>query len=920
MSFLYNVIIGPIVALADWVFLFIVNKIPSLGVMGAVFGVSLVINFLALPLYKIADSLQDKERKIAKAMEYRVKRIKKAFKGDEQFMMLSEYYRQNHYHPLYVLRSSLSILIEIPFFIAAYQYLSHNDQLAGASWWIFDNLGEPDRLFSVNCFSSVIHINLLPIIMTAINFISGAIYTKNASSKEKIQLYAVALIFLVLLYESPSGLVLYWILNNIFSLVKNIVMERKNPGRIVHIVISFFFVLFDFYILSRHGSFVKKLIFTCFTALLLFYPVLRRFFLEKENTCFNKFANSLKENLHLNFPLFIFSAMSLAVLAGIILPASTIASSPIEFSFLGSGGGYSDNPVTYIWSTFFLFTGFFVFWPVAVYKMFDCKVRKILPSAFFILLFAVLANVFIFKYDYGNLSITFTLEDDKVLDNSSPFFSIIPFVVLSLPIFVLYAANKFNKKQVLSFFVFSILIGETFLGFIKIKDIDSQFRQFAQDRVKNEEKFELANGDSDGIEKIYHLSKTQPNVIVLFFDRAISCFFEKAVNEDAELKKQFDGCVFYPNALTLGSPTALGTPGMMGGYEYSPLKMNERSDTLLRIKHNEAMLMLPKIFTDAGFSATITDPPWSNYKHEGDYSPFEKYPEMKALATFGKYTNKYFSRLNISDGVFEDKADVVCRKEIKNFCVIQTLYPPLRSMFYSLCIDQNRHNDRDFYDSFSSLYFLPEQTDFASEKPSYCFIDNETTHEPRIMAENFLQLKNESGTAGQAGYDVNFATFKQVGKFFDWLRENGVYDNTRVILVSDHGGDIGSEFFADLQKKGIPIAGFNCLLVYKDFNSNDELKTDNTFMTNADTLFLAKKDLDVSDVNPFTGRNFVQDKENGVPVYSSYKKEGHANSLVTKTRFTLKDSLGWFVKDNIFDSKNWIPLEEYKSSTDGGKK
>ena len=93
MNFLYNIIISPIETIVDWVFLFVVNKIDAVGVIGAVLGVSLVINFLALPLYNIADSIQEKERKLAKSMEAGIKRIKKAFKGDEQFMMLQTFYR-----------------------------------------------------------------------------------------------------------------------------------------------------------------------------------------------------------------------------------------------------------------------------------------------------------------------------------------------------------------------------------------------------------------------------------------------------------------------------------------------------------------------------------------------------------------------------------------------------------------------------------------------------------------------------------------------------------------------------------------------------------------------------------------------------------------------------------------------------------
>lgn len=66
---LYWIIILPIEAIVGWIFAFVLNNIPSVGVIGAVVGVSIAINFLALPLYNIADSLQEKERKIAKSLE-----------------------------------------------------------------------------------------------------------------------------------------------------------------------------------------------------------------------------------------------------------------------------------------------------------------------------------------------------------------------------------------------------------------------------------------------------------------------------------------------------------------------------------------------------------------------------------------------------------------------------------------------------------------------------------------------------------------------------------------------------------------------------------------------------------------------------------------------------------------------------------
>lgn len=53
------------------------------------------------------------------------------------------------------------------------------------------------------------------------------VYSEKLSRKGKIQLYAMAAIFLILMYGSPSGLVFYWTLNNLFSLAKNIVYKFK---------------------------------------------------------------------------------------------------------------------------------------------------------------------------------------------------------------------------------------------------------------------------------------------------------------------------------------------------------------------------------------------------------------------------------------------------------------------------------------------------------------------------------------------------------------------------------------------------------------------------------------------------------------------------------------------------------------------
>ena len=190
---------------------------------------SLVMNFLVLPLYMRADALQEEERDMEARLHRGVTHIKKTFRGDEKMMILQTYYRQNHYKPTYVLRSAVSLFLEIPFFIAAYRFLSGLELIKGVSFGPIADLGAADGLIAI----AGVHINLLPIIMTAVNLVSCIIFTKGATPKTKIQLYVMAVFFLFFLYESPAGLVFYWTLNNVFSLVKTIFYKLKHADKVL---------------------------------------------------------------------------------------------------------------------------------------------------------------------------------------------------------------------------------------------------------------------------------------------------------------------------------------------------------------------------------------------------------------------------------------------------------------------------------------------------------------------------------------------------------------------------------------------------------------------------------------------------------------------------------------------------------------
>ena len=118
LEILDTLLLKPLYLLFEVVYVMADKVIGNPGL--SIIVLSLFMNFLVLPLYMRADAIQEEEHAVEKKLQKGVEHIKKTFSGDERMMMLQTYYRQNHYKPMYVLRSAVSLFLQIPFFIAAY--------------------------------------------------------------------------------------------------------------------------------------------------------------------------------------------------------------------------------------------------------------------------------------------------------------------------------------------------------------------------------------------------------------------------------------------------------------------------------------------------------------------------------------------------------------------------------------------------------------------------------------------------------------------------------------------------------------------------------------------------------------------------------------------------------------------------------
>ena len=220
--------------------------------------------------------------------------------------------------------------------------------------------------------------------------------------------------------------------------------------------------------------------------------------------------------------------------------------------------------------------------------------------------------------------------------------------------------------------------------------------------------------------------------------------------------------------------------------------------------------------------------------------------------------------------------------------------------------------DQELLSSYSVLYFLPKITQIDSTKNTFTFIYNLLPHAigyleyPKYLltGKTILNKNTVFNEQNDEKYHLNMASFLLISEFLKYLKENNIYDNTRIIMVADHGsiGAKNSMLSENLNSKLIP---FNPVLFVKDFNAKGEYKTDYTFMTNADVPFIATKDVIDNPINPFTNKKITNEvKNNGALLFVEHKKWNVEHFNGNKVFY--KNSCFDFVKDNVFDEKNWI--------------
>ncbi len=220
-------------SILNWILQFFYRFIPNYGV-----AIILLTILVKLLLHPISKKGMDSTAKMS-ALTPKIEEIKQKFPDnpEAQNAAMAKIYKEEGINPM---GSCLPMLIQFPIFIALYGLLNTNFDLRGSMFipgWITD-LSIPDTIytlpFSIPLLGPAIH--LLPILYV-ISMILSMKITQSGSTAASSQAgmmafmtYGMPILFFFIMYNAPSGLLLYWSTVNIISIGQQLMVNKKKKA------------------------------------------------------------------------------------------------------------------------------------------------------------------------------------------------------------------------------------------------------------------------------------------------------------------------------------------------------------------------------------------------------------------------------------------------------------------------------------------------------------------------------------------------------------------------------------------------------------------------------------------------------------------------------------------------------------------
>jgi len=188
----------------------------------AIIIVTLIIKLLTWPLQTKSYVSMQRMQKV----QPELKLLQAKYKGDPRQLQQEQMllYRKHGVNPM---GGCLPIALQIPIFFALYSALDNAVELWGASFWYIKDLTMPDSVYTLSFSIPFLGnaVNPLPLLMTAATIIQQVLTPHTGDKSQKQMMLMMPVVFLAIFYNMPSGLVLYWFVNQLLSAVQTLMLH-----------------------------------------------------------------------------------------------------------------------------------------------------------------------------------------------------------------------------------------------------------------------------------------------------------------------------------------------------------------------------------------------------------------------------------------------------------------------------------------------------------------------------------------------------------------------------------------------------------------------------------------------------------------------------------------------------------------------
>lgn len=192
------------------------------------YGIDIILLTILIKIIFYPLSLKSyKSMKEMQKLQPQIQKLREKYKDDKQKLNqeMMELYKRRKINPM---GGCLPMIIQIPVFFALYKALSGAIELRHAHflWWIND-LSAPEDLFSFTVLGYSIPIRILPLIMGITQVIQQKMTPTSADPMQEKMMLFMPILFTFLFWGFPSGLVLYWLINNVISIGQQYYINKK---------------------------------------------------------------------------------------------------------------------------------------------------------------------------------------------------------------------------------------------------------------------------------------------------------------------------------------------------------------------------------------------------------------------------------------------------------------------------------------------------------------------------------------------------------------------------------------------------------------------------------------------------------------------------------------------------------------------